>query len=272
MRTALTLAACAAVAHAGPAAAFLPGPRRAFLPRLAGIAADGEVALTFDDGPSVESTPHFLRILDRHGVKATFFVLGAEVLRAPELTRAIADAGHEIGVHGWDHRCLLRKSPWRTDQDLQRTRALVESLTGVRPRWFRPPYGVFSSASVVSARSLGLTPVLWSSWGFDWTEGCTPESVHRRVMRRLGRGGTILLHDSDVTTGNGAWRATLVAVPKILDDCRWQGLRVGRLADLTFAPTSATIRQPSLHQPDGEVLPATARTVTAKKPRRPASR
>src|SRR5436305_116572 len=58
MRTVLTLAACTALAHAGPAAAFLPGPRRAFLPRLAGIAADGEVALTFDDGPAAESTPH----------------------------------------------------------------------------------------------------------------------------------------------------------------------------------------------------------------------
>ncbi|MEV5721707.1 polysaccharide deacetylase family protein [Amycolatopsis mediterranei] len=272
MRTALALAACTALAHAGPAAAFLPRPRRAFLPRLAGIAADGEVALTFDDGPSAESTPHFLRMLDRHGVKATFFVLGAEVLRAPGVIRAIADAGHEIGVHGWDHRCLLRKSPWRTHQDLQRTRALVESLTGVRPRWFRPPYGVFSTASVVSARSLGLTPVLWSTWGFDWTEGCTPESVHRRVMRRLGRGGTILLHDSDVTTGNGAWRATLVSVPEILDDCRRQGLRVGRLADLTFAAAPPAIRRSSPPQPEVGIPLVTARAVTAKKSRWSASR
>jgi peptidoglycan/xylan/chitin deacetylase (PgdA/CDA1 family) len=265
VKTALTLAACAALAHAAPAAAFLPGPRRAFLPRLAGIAAAGEVALTLDDGPSAASTPHFLRLLDHHGVKATFFVLGAEALRAPELIQAIAGAGHEIGVHGWDHRCLLRKSPWRTHRELSKTRALVESLTGVRPRWFRPPYGVFSAASLVSARSLGLTPVLWSTWGFDWTEGCTPESVHRRVMRRLGHRGTILLHDSDVTTGSGAWRATLVAVPKILDDCRRRGLRVGPLADLTLAASPP-------HQPEVGIPPATARAVTAKKSRWSASR
>jgi peptidoglycan/xylan/chitin deacetylase (PgdA/CDA1 family) len=229
MKAAIGLAALAALAHAAPAAAFLPGPRRALLPRLAGIGGAGHVALTFDDGPSPASTPQFLRVLDHHGVKATFFLLGAQALRAPRLTRDIAEAGHEIGVHGWDHRCLLRKTPARTHRELLGTRDLIETLTGVRPRWFRAPYGVFSTASLLSARRLGLTPVLWSTWGFDWTEGCTPASVHRKVMKNLGDRGTILLHDSDITTGNGAWRATLGALPSILGDCRRRGVRLDRL-------------------------------------------
>jgi peptidoglycan/xylan/chitin deacetylase (PgdA/CDA1 family) len=221
--------AAAVAAHAGPAAAFLPGPRRALLPQLAGITAPGHVALTFDDGPDPKSTPQFLDLLDRLGVQATFFLLCDQVRRAPWLVGEIADAGHEIGVHGWDHRCLLRKPPIRTHRELEVTRDLLEDLSGTRPRWFRAPYGVFSTASLCSARLLGLAPVLWSTWGFDWTEGCTPDSIYRRVTRNLGDRGTILLHDSDVNTGNGAWRATLSALPGVVAECRRRGLVLGPL-------------------------------------------
>ena len=231
MKTAVALATIALAAHAAPATAFLPGPRRALLPRLAGATAPGRVALTFDDGPATESTPQFLRVLAEHDVRATFFLLGSQAQQAPDVVRAIAAAGHDIGVHGWDHRCLLRRSPRATHRDLHATRDLLHRLTGTRPRWFRPPYGVFSTASLISAGRLGLTPILWSTWGFDWTESCTPESIRRRVASRLGRGGTILLHDSDITTGNGAWRATLGALPAIIADCRHRGLALGPLPD-----------------------------------------
>lgn len=229
MKTAVTLATLALAAHAAPAAAFLPGPRRALLPRLAGATTPGQVALTFDDGPAAESTPQFLRLLADHDVRATFFLLGAQAQKAPDVVRAITAAGHDVGVHGWDHRCLLRRTPRATHRDLLATRDLLHRLTGTPPRWFRPPYGVFSTASLVSARRLALTPILWSTWGFDWTEGCTPGSIHRRVTGKLGNGGTILLHDSDITTGNGAWRATLGALPDIIADCRRRGFVVGPL-------------------------------------------
>jgi peptidoglycan/xylan/chitin deacetylase (PgdA/CDA1 family) len=221
--------AVAGLAHAGPAAAFLPGPRRWLLPRLAGLGDPGHVALTFDDGPSRESTPLFLDVLDSYRVRATFFLLGREVRRAPGVAAEIVARGHEVGVHGWDHRCLLVKGPRRTWAELRRARDVIEEVAGTAPRWFRPAYGVFSGVSVPAARALGLTPVLWSTWGFDWTRRATGASVLRTVTRNLDGGGTILLHDSDVAAAPGAWRSTLDALPRLLDECARRGLAVGPL-------------------------------------------
>jgi peptidoglycan/xylan/chitin deacetylase (PgdA/CDA1 family) len=230
-RAALCTAVLAGAAHAAPAAAFLPWPRRRLLPALAGIGDPGHVALTFDDGPSALSTPLFLDLLRARGVLATFFLLGDQVARAPDLARAIVADGHEVAVHGWNHRCLLLKSPHRTSLELCSARDIIENTTGVRPRWFRAPYGVFSTSSLLAGRSAGLTPVLWSAWGFDWTRHATGRSVHRRVLRDLDGGGTILLHDSDIAAAPEAWRSTLDALPRLLDECARRGLRVGPLRD-----------------------------------------
>lgn len=220
--------AAAAVAHAAPAALFLPQLRT---PRIAGRGDLSHVALTFDDGPNPESTPQFLRTLEKLGIRATFFVLGRELAAAPELGREIAAAGHEVAVHGWEHRCFLRRSPKALHDELARTVDLIELITGTRPQWLRAPYGVFSTSALVSARMLGLQPVLWSTWGFDWTNRATPRSVVRTVCRKLTGGGTILLHDSDVAAAPGAWRSALGAVPVLVSECRERGLAVGPLCE-----------------------------------------
>jgi peptidoglycan/xylan/chitin deacetylase (PgdA/CDA1 family) len=217
-------------AHALPAAAFLTPVRRC-LPRLSGVGDPGHVALTFDDGPHPRSTPHFLRMLDDHGIRATFFVLGSELANAPSLGRDIVDAGHEIAVHGWEHRCLLQLGARATYEELARTRNLIEDVTGQRPRWLRAPYGVFSTPALVAARRLGLAPVLWTCWGFDWTARSTGHSVLKTVTRGLRGGGTILLHDSDVAASSGAWQATLEALPPLFALCHRQGLRLGPLCE-----------------------------------------
>lgn len=223
------------LAHAGPAAAFLPPLRNRFLPRLAGIGDPGHVALTFDDGPNPLSTPHFLRLLQVRRVRATFFLLGAQVARAPWVAREIADAGHEIALHGWEHRCFLRYGPRRVHDDLARARDVLEDASGRRPQWIRAPYGVFSGPSLLAARRLGLKPVLWTCWGFDWTARATGRSVLRTVLKDLQGGGTILLHDSDYAASVGSWRATLAALGPLLDECAHRDLRVGPLADHAVA-------------------------------------
>lgn len=221
----------ALAAHALPAAMFWPPLRERVAPALAGIGAPGHVALTFDDGPHPRSTPFFLRELDRLGVRATFFLLGSELARSPQLGKEMAAAGHEIALHGWYHRRMVWYGPKRTYDEIARGRDLIASVTGTQPRWFRPPYGVLTTAALLSARRLDLTPVLWTCWGWDWSAKSTPDSVFATVTKSLAGGGTILLHDSDVAASVGAWKSTLGALPRLLDECALRGWTVGPLRE-----------------------------------------
>ncbi|MFE3502474.1 polysaccharide deacetylase family protein [Kitasatospora sp. NPDC059146] len=228
-------AATAAVAvtalHAAPVLSTYGPLRNRLLPRLAGTGRPDHVALTFDDGPDPSSTPAFLALLQERQVHATFFLLGSMAVRAPALVREIADAGHEIAVHGWAHRPLLLRGPRATYEDLRRARDTVADLTGTAPQWFRPPYGVMSAGAHLAARRLGLAPVLWTSWGEDWTGRATPDTVHRTVTADLYGGGTVLLHDSDCTSAPEAWRSALGALPRLLDHCATRGWQVGPLRE-----------------------------------------
>lgn len=235
-----------AAAHAGPALAAIGPVRRRLMPGLSGIGSPGHVALTFDDGPHPEATPRLLRILDGYGVKATFFLLGAMTEKHPEVARAIANAGHEIAVHGYEHRLLLKRRPTETIEDLARATAAITAVTGQQPRWWRPPYGVASTAALVGARRLGLTPVLWTAWGRDWTRTATADSVFRAVRRGLAPGGTILLHDSDHAAVARSWESMIGALPAILVHCRARGFAVGPLRDHGLRP--APVREINLHR------------------------
>ncbi|WP_207919581.1 polysaccharide deacetylase family protein [Micromonospora sp. KC207] len=231
-RPALALAGTAAVALAaqlGPTATAVAPLRRRLFPRLAGAGRPGRIALTFDDGPDPESTPRFLDVLAEHRVRATFFVLGTMLVRSPWLAADLVAAGHEVAVHGWEHRNLLARGPLATYRDLARTRALVEATTGLAPRFFRPPYGVLTGPALLASARLGLAPVLWTRWGRDWRATATPDSVFGTVTAGLDGGDTVLLHDADCAAAPGAWRATLAALPRLLAECRRRGWVVGPL-------------------------------------------
>jgi peptidoglycan/xylan/chitin deacetylase (PgdA/CDA1 family) len=224
-------AAGLAIVHAGPGLTALGPVRRRLFPRLAGLGRPDHVALTFDDGPDPATTPAFLDLLAARRQRATFFLLGSMVARAPQLAAEVAAAGHDIAVHGWQHRYTILRSPWDVSDDLARARDAVSAATGRPPRFFRPPYGVLSSGALLAARRLELTPVLWSSWGREWTTGASPDSVLATLLADLGGGATVLLHDSDCTAPAGSAAAALGALPRLLDECSARGLAVGTLAD-----------------------------------------
>ena len=164
----------------------LPG-----LERLPGNRA----VLTFDDGPGQDATPQVLDVLEQLGISASFFVLGAEVAREPELARAILAGGHELGLHGNAHPRYDLLSAEQAREDLERGLEAIESATGERPSWFRPPYGKLSDVSYREARALGLEVVYWSAWGLDW-EQIGARAIAAETRSKLGPGAIVLLHDT----------------------------------------------------------------------------
>jgi peptidoglycan-N-acetylglucosamine deacetylase len=231
-------AALLAVAQGGPGITAIGPVRRRLFRRLAGFGPPGHVALTFDDGPDPASTPRFLDLLSRRDVRATFFMLGSMVAAAPGLAGEIAAAGHEVAVHGWDHRYLTLRGPAAAYDDIARSRDAIADVTGQAPAYFRPPYGVLSGGALLAIRRLGLRPLLWTCWGREWVPGATAETVSTTLSQGLSGGGTVLLHDSDCTSPAGASRAALGALPWLLDECERRGLRAGTAAEhaLTGGP------------------------------------
>lgn len=242
-----------AAVHAAPVISTFGPLRNRVMPRLSGQGRPDHVALTFDDGPDQLSTPHFLRLLEARGVRATFFLLGSMLARSPGLAKEMAAAGHEIAIHGWAHRPLLLRGHRATCDDLARARDAVAETVGKVPRLFRPPYGVMSTSAHLACRRLGLTPVLWTAWGEDWRGRATPRTVYDTVTRDLHGGGTILLHDSDCTSASGSWHRTLGALPALLDSCEERGLHVGPLRDhgTPLVPTMSSASHPPVWRPTG---------------------
>jgi len=180
------------------------------------------VALTFDDGPSATTTPQVLEQLARASVKATFFVVGEKVDRHPDVVRAIAEAGHELGVHGYrHHRLYAFLTPKAVAEDIRHAQDAVERASGVRPRWFRPPVGFVSPRTAAGARRAGASIVAWTIRSLDGLANADPRSVAARVERRLTPGAIVVLHDAAEREDHEP--ASLRALPAILENIARRG-------------------------------------------------
>jgi peptidoglycan/xylan/chitin deacetylase (PgdA/CDA1 family) len=216
-------AALAAAAWCAPAAAPVVPPIAGVFRIPLRLAAPRGIALTFDDGPHPQGTPAVLRELERAGARATFFLVGEQVERWPALAAEIAAAGHEIGIHGYRHVLLLRRLPRALRDDYARAYDVIAAATGVEPRVYRPPYGVFSAPALVLVRRLGWAPLLWSRWGRDWERRATAGTIARRAGANLEPGDVVLLHDADHYSPADSWRKTADALPSVLDSAASTG-------------------------------------------------
>jgi peptidoglycan-N-acetylglucosamine deacetylase len=190
----------------------------------------GGIALTFDDGPHPEGTPALLDLLGERGLRATFFLVGEQVERWPEIAARMAREGHVAALHGYRHRNLLRVPPSALARDLDAGARVVSEASGQPIRLYRPPYGIFSPAGLAIVRRRGWTPLLWSRWGHDWRRSTTPERIARELTRGVAAGDVLLLHDADHYSARGSWQNTLAAMPAILDTLASLRLPVGTAA------------------------------------------
>lgn len=221
----------AGAVHAAPALAGVSPFGIRVTPALVGYGRSDHVALTFDDGPDPTSTPAFLEELDRRGWHATFFMLGTRARQAPSLVADVVAAGHEVAVHGDEHRNMLRRTPRGARDDIRRATDTIAELSGRTPTWFRPPFGALSLGALRGAKRAGLTTVLWTTWGRDWRKEATPETVVADVLRRYVAGGTVLLHDADGESYPGSWHSALGALAPLADAFAARELTVGALSD-----------------------------------------
>ena len=188
---------------------------------------EGErVALTFDDGPDPDATPAVLDALEEANVRATFFLLGEQAFEHRALAREVADRGHEVALHGFEHREHSELSGRAARDDLARGLGTIEVATGRKPSLFRPPYGRFSDDSYAACGDLRLEPVLWSAWGMDW-EPLPAERIVDLAVRDLEAGAILVLHDSARYAPRSDAGATAEALSGIAEAARAAGLQLG---------------------------------------------
>ena len=155
------------------------------------------VALTYDDGPDEDATAAILDVLERRGVRATFFVFGAKAAERPELIARMNAAGHDVNPHTWaDHRSHLEMTRAELEDDLSRTLDVIERLGCRTPRYWRPPYGdVNDPLSHEVAEAHGLQVITWTLDTIDWDTTRTADRILDEVGGRVEADSVILMHD-----------------------------------------------------------------------------
>ncbi|MFZ1918296.1 MAG: polysaccharide deacetylase family protein [Terriglobales bacterium] len=202
----------------------------------AGKRESRRIALTYDDGPNDPHTLKLLEVLGKHGVHATFFMIGKFVRERPDIARAVAAAGHLIGNHTFTHPLLIFKSEAQTRTELVDCRCALTEAVGDHSRLFRPPFGGRRPATLRIARELGFYTVMWNVTGYDWT--APPASViEKKVARQLHTGGgdVVLLHDGG-HRAMGADRAhTVIATDSLIRQYKERGYEFVTVSEMMRA-------------------------------------
>lgn len=210
-----------------------------------------KLAITFDDGPNPAITPKLLDLLDAHQARATFFLIGRFARQCPGLVRETVARGHLVANHTFTHPNLFWCSPARISSELKQCQEAIAEITGVPPKWFRPPYGFRNPWVVSAARGLGMGTVMWTLIPGDWrvkpVDWLIPrmQRIGNQLRRRQsaasppqsGHGDILCLHDGSHRALNGDRTHTLAALEYWLP--RWRDL------GLQFVTIDQAVRAPA---------------------------
>lgn len=190
-------------------------------------------AITFDDGPNPRATGSLLNLLTRHGARGTFFMLGQNIRRHEDLARRVALEGNEPAVHGDTHWPLPLLLPGGIRAQVIRCAEEIETVTGARPVYYRPPFGFMSPGQARFVRNLGYEPVLGNIYPEDPHRPGVARIV-RRVLPRLRAGSILILHDGS-PLGPADRSQTVEALDIILTEAARRGLRGTTVSELLRA-------------------------------------
>ena len=234
------------------------------------------IALTFDDAPHPEYVPKLLALLRAEDVKATFFLVGEQLKLFPDVARAIAADGHEIGNHSLNHRNLTRASA-SVEEEIVGMQRLIKEIVGVTPVIYRPPFGTTSAEVRRICERENLRIILWEVDTNDWREGTTREGIIRTVLDNTTSGSIILFHATHLKTVEAVAelipilrfrKFQFVTVSKLLQEralreelrryapqkeppapTRWKPQGPERSSSAPVAPTTYSIQTPVLPTP-----------------------
>jgi peptidoglycan/xylan/chitin deacetylase (PgdA/CDA1 family) len=187
------------------------------------------VALTFDDGPSPQYTPTILDLLDQNGARATFFVIGQELVRHPEIARQAAQDGMELANHGFHHLTLLGLDPTAIEAEAMPVERELTAITGSRPTLYRLPKGRGDPRALRALTDMGYTIVYWSVDTRDYLPR-SPAAIVAQVQKQLQPGSIVIFHD-----GGGNQQHTVDALKQLLPALKaqgWQLVTVSQLLEL----------------------------------------
>jgi len=182
------------------------------------------IALTFDDGPNEPYTSQVLSILEQYEIKATFFIIGQNARRYPEICRRIVTAGNVVGNHSYHHRkslCLRRGKA--IAREIELAHQAIYDCTGFEPKLFRPPHGFRTPWLMRTVRHLGYTVVTWDNMTGDWKANKSAEEIERNIVRRVKPGSVIVLHDGRDSRPSYDRSQMLQALPLVIEPLKKKG-------------------------------------------------
>jgi peptidoglycan-N-acetylglucosamine deacetylase len=181
-----------------------------------------QIALTYDDGPNDPHTQRLLEVLARHEVRATFFMIGRYVQQRPEIAREVAQAGHIVANHTFNHPLLIFKRDSSVRTELESCKRVLSDAVGQHSNLFRPPFGGLRPGLLRFIRNLGLEPIMWNVTGFDW-DAPPVEFIEEKIAGQIRGGDIILLHDGGHSQMGADRGPTIMATDRLIHRYRAAG-------------------------------------------------